>query len=455
MLRAVRGRQRARAPHVPARRAQALLALGVLALAAAIVLLPSLLAGRADTVAGQPPAARELVEAAIHRFDQPPLDRGVLHEQYRVERAGQPAHVIDRWYDYAAPHRLAITVREDGERGRPRAQISSDGRSLVQLRFGRDGRRWGQAVDARVTEAEAQSVLPLLRGQPLASAFARDPSEPGDLGPLYLAQARAANASFLGQTTMLGRPAYLLTYRTSQLPDQPPWPEGGQPAQVVLTIDAQTYALLDVAVLPEGVAEGAARHPVQALQVELLESVPDDRFYLPSSPEVAQQDSVASVRFPYLQEELFLSLNDAARRSGSLLAPQQLPDERMRGLAVAVSLDAAAPVALLYEGEFQNLIVMPGSPEDGMPTEGEERSAGAFRYRIVEQAASGGLVAFAYRPDTPEQRVMLILNDELSTDAERVATLEALIGSLTTVDTQTLPILRRNFHSPRAAAGRS
>ena len=50
-----------------------------------------------------------------------------------------------------------------------------------------------------------------------------------------------------------------------------------------------------------------------------------------------------------------------------------------------------------------------------------------------------------YRPDTPDERLTMILNDEYATSEEREATLQSLIASLTPVDTQSLPALRRNF----------
>jgi hypothetical protein len=53
----------------------------------------------------------------------------------------------------------------------------------------------------------------------------------------------------------------------------------------------------------------------------------------------------------------------------------------------------------------------------------------------------------------PDERLTLILNDEYATGTEREATLQKLIASLTPVDTQSLPALRRNFAASGAAAG--
>jgi len=452
LLKIVQGRRRVATPY-PRRWAQGALALGVLALTAAIILLPSLAARGGDATAAQPLTAAELIDRAIHRFDRAPLQAGVLHEQYAVER-GEATYLIERWYDYATPNRLAISVKREG-RNRTLMQISSDGRSLVQFRDFLDGPNGARSLDIRLAESEARAVLPLLRGQPTPTSFGRERGAPGDIGPLYLAQARAAAASSLGTTTMLGRQAFFLTYRT----EQPPALDrrgAAQPAQVVLAIDAETYALLDVSLIAEGAAESGARHPIQARQLEVLAEVPDEQFRLPSSAEVSQHRGIASVRFPFIADDQVISLEDAARRApGELLAPSQLPDERMRGLAVAVDdRGDGQDVILLYEGEFQNVIVMPGPRDDTTQSGSQERSAGDFRYQLVRGPDfGGGLTAIVYRPDTPGERLTMILNDEYATNEEREATLQRLIASLTPVDTQSLPALQRNFAARDAAAG--
>jgi hypothetical protein len=128
----------------------------------------------------------------------------------------------------------------------------------------------------------------------------------------------------------------------------------------------------------------------------------------------------------------------------------------MRGLAVAVNNRRdGEDVILLYEGEFQNVIVLPGPLSDDTQTQGQELSAGDYRYQLVTGPDLGGLVAVVYRPDAPHERLTMILNDDYATSAEREATLQRLIASLTPVDTQSLPALRRNFAARDASAGGS
>jgi hypothetical protein len=456
LLKIVQKHERTIVPNLRARWAQGALALGVLALTAAIILLPSLAARSSEnTATARTTNVADLIESAIHRFDRAPLQTGVLHEQYLLTRGNGSSYVIERWYDYAAPNRLSISVRPAGENATPLMQVSSDGSSLVQFRNFFEGINGAQSLDVRVSEAEARAVLPLLRGQPTLASFGRDRSQPSDLGPQYLAQARAAGASLLGTTTLLGRQAFLLTYHTEQPPTLSRR-DSTQPAQVVLAIDAQTYALLDVSLIAEGAAESSARHPIQAQQLEVLADVPDEQFSLPTSADISQHNGIASVRFPFIVDDQIISLEDAARRvPGTLLAPRQLPDERMRGLAVAVdNRSSGQNVILLYEGEFQNLIMLPDALSNDAGGAGQERSAGEFRYQIMRGPDFGsGLAAIVYRPDTPDERMTMILNDEYATSEEREAMLQSLIASLTPVDTQSLPTLRRNFAASDLAAG--
>jgi DNA-directed RNA polymerase specialized sigma24 family protein len=445
-----------RRPQISTRRAQMLLAFVVLVLTGAIIGGPSLLARIGAPTAAHAPTVPELLDAAIHRFDRAPLQQGVLHEQYRAEREGRAAYLIDRWYDYAAPNRLIISVSQENRNGPPLMQVGTDGQSLIQLRYSRNRGFGEQPLDVRVSADEAQRLIPLLRGLPHTSAFARPNAEPTDPGPLFLAQARAANAAYLGQTNMLGRSAYLLTYQTDRPPAYGSRTAEGQPARVLLTIDAQTYALLDVAVVGAGEAESTASHPVRAQQFEVLAEAPDTRFTLPSGPDVGTRTGMASVRFPFIDNNLLVSLDDAAEgMPNQLFAPLKLPDEHMRGLAVRENRSGSAgDIMLIYEGEFQNVIVLPGFQANASENLGQEQVAGAYRYRLIARSdVAGGITALVYRPDDPTKPLELILNDDFATPDERETTLRSIIASLTPINDQSLPVLRRYFQPPNAAAG--
>jgi len=456
LLELIQNDRPARLPRVSMRRAQMLLAFVVLALAGAIIGGPSLLTGINTPTAARAPTVPELLDNAIHRFDRAPIQQGVLHEQYRVEREGRAAYLIERWYDYAAPNRLAISVSQENRGGPPYMEVGSDGRRLIQLRYSRNRGFGEQSLDVQVSADEAQRLIPLLRGLPYTSTFGRPNAEPTDPGPMFLAQARAANTAYLGQTNMLGRDAFLLTYQTDRPPAYGSRAAEGQPVRVLLTIDMQTYALLDVAVVVAGQAESTARHPVRGQQFEVLAEAPDTRFTLPSGPDVGKRSGMASVRFPFIDTNLLVSLDAAAvGMPNQLYAPLKLPDDHMRGLAVRENRSGSADdVMLIYEGEFQNVIVLPGFEPNAARNLGDEQVAGAYRYRLIEGSdVAGGLTAVVYRPDALAKPLGLILNDDFATPEERETTLRNIIASLTPINDQSLPLLRRNFQSPSAAAG--
>jgi hypothetical protein len=120
-------------------------------------------------------------------------------------------------------------------------------------------------------------------------------------------------------------------------------------------------------------------------------------------------------------------------------------------------LDSNQQMMLLYEGQFQTILLAPSqSLNVGIaPMDGEEHSAGLFRYRIVEPGEEQGsrAAALAFRPESPDEQTLVMLVDEYMTDAEREAALGQLIGSLTPVTTQNLPSLQQHFSGPVTAGG--
>src|SRR6185436_16384037 len=103
---------------------------------AAIVFVPTWLNRSTTPTASRLPSAAELIDSAIRRFERAPLATGVLHERYRIVDPAIGNYLVERWYDYATPHRLRIAVGaegSDGSAGPALMEIGSDGRSLVQF----------------------------------------------------------------------------------------------------------------------------------------------------------------------------------------------------------------------------------------------------------------------------------------------------------------------------------
>ena len=436
------------------------LALGVLALAAAIIVLPSWLRQAPMTTAARVPSAAEMLDAAIHRFDRAPLDAGVLHERFVIDATGLGQYQIERWYDYGPTHRLRVALSllgSDGQAGRPVLEIANDGIGLVQYRYQRGSTFDQQPIDAHVSQTDAQAALEILRGEPSSNSFTRGRPGPADLAPLYLAQARAAGATFLGQTSALQRPAYLLAYRAERLPALPGQPDPpDQPVRVVLTLDAQTSALLDVAVAADGEGESSVVRPLQANLFEVLPTVEEGLWRLPTTTRVEQQAGLPSARTPEISSALAIGLDDVLRRTQQqVFAPRQLPSEDMRALAVPIRDNGSEQMVLLYEGEFQSVMLRPlGRAASDLPGNGEEKSAGEFRYRMIDfNNQRSSAAAVAYRADAPDDALLVMLVDAYATAGEREQALAQIVGGLTPLTEQTLPELGRNFYDSSSAGG--
>lgn len=448
-------------PHAtPQRRHWAPLALGgaVLLLVLAIMFRP-VARPQAQTAASQASLSpAETLDAALHRFDRAPLERGVLHERYLVQRADQPSLVFERWYDYGTPQRLRMSVR-DADSTTAQFAVSTDGRARVQYRMAEPRTSNVPALDVQVSQQEAQAAMPLLRTlfAPTSIFFSNERYR-ADVGWLYLAQARARGVTSLGQTMFLGRPALLLSYQTDHLPTTEAPEAAAETWRVVLTVDQETYALLDVTALRAGAAESTALRPWRAEVFEIVDSVTDEQFRLPHTRQVAVRQVLLSARAPWLPSAWFTSFEEAQQtRMEQLLVPANLPSESMRGVVVAPE-GRAEDAVLLYESEFQTLVVLsqPRPRNIALGPNAAQR-AGDFRYRLVQgySLSGAGVAAEVYRPGVDNRMLLVLLVDAIATEDEREATVERVIASLTPVTEQNLAIFKRHFAASTAADERN
>lgn len=436
------------------------LALGVVALVAAIIFVPGWLARPRQAAIVPVPSATELIDSAINRFDRAPLTAGILHETYDTTLDEQ-LYQVERWYDYASPHRLRMSIRPKDAKGRlgqPLIEISSDGRSQVQYHYTATQQLAARSFDASVSEAQAQEAIAILRLGPSTTLFSRSADNLNDSTPQYLAQARAAGATYLGQSTTLGRPTFLLSYRSNQLPGQSAGDAlTGTPWQVVLTIDVETYSLLNVTAAAESDTDSLTRTPIQAQGMEILAQIDDSTWTLPSNEQIAKRDGLPSVRVPEIPSEQLISLNDALQiTTQPIIALQPLPEQPMRGLAVPTGSINGAQVLLLYESSEQTILLIPTrSGAFDQQALGGELAAGEFHYQLLNwgNTEDTRTAALAFQPTTPNQQLLVIVADEYATPAEREETLTKVVGSLTPVTQENLPVLQQYFTPPATAGG--
>ena len=439
--RKTRAQRRPRQRHLSLRAVSALVG-AVLLVAALIVVVPGLLPRRTSGTAAR--SAPDVLEAAIQRFAQPPLGQGILHERYRVETTGQRAQIVERWYDYGSPSRLALDVR-DAASAQPRFGIRADGQGKVQYLLDQS-QSADLRLDYQMSADEAQAVIPVLRGMSTPSRIFGNGRSRSEISGLYLAQARTLGATLLGRTSTGGREAWLLRYTTDRLPNEN---AVGAQRQVLLTIDTQVAALLNITVLTEGASESTTYQPWRAELFEVLDQVPEQQFSFAQTANVQTIAGPHSVLLPNVPTSSFTSLLDAQRSSPQPLLAPRTPPASTRGVVLAFERGSGARYGLLYEGEFQSLMIFPGDMTRSSETrlEQAEHVIGDYRYQLAATPNPwrGGVLAFVYRPDTPQERTSVLLMDDYATPSEREQHLRTLLESLAPVTAANVDALSTQF----------
>ncbi|KAB8141813.1 hypothetical protein F8S13_16875 [Chloroflexia bacterium SDU3-3] len=433
------------------RRAKALAALvaGVLLASALIMVVPGLFSPPAAPALAL--SAADVLDAAIHRFDQGQRGSGTLHERYRAAMPNGDDITIERWYDFASPNRLSVDVHSTR---RAMFALRADGTGNIQYygspRWARFAPDQARNLVYQMPPAEAQAAMPVLRSALVAdSPHISERSIKPDIGALYLAQARTQGAGLLGNTQMLGRDALLLRYTTTMLPGEQ---ADGEQRQVLLAIDRELHALLDVTVLTERGGESASQRPWYAEQIELVENAPVGQFSIANTMDAIQITGVRSLSLPNIPSELFTTLEEAQRSSTSaLLVPTALP-EPMRGLLIDRNTSGLRPAyTLLYEGEFRTITLSQGGDvlQYGQ-LDPAEHSAGAYRYSLG--STPGSSIAVVSSIAGQGQPISIQFDDIYSTPEERAAALENIITSLTPVTRDNVQALQQTL-VPMAVAG--
>lgn len=428
---------------------------GVLAVAALLAFLPSALSR--STRPASVVTAADVLDASIRRFETPPVTTGVLHERYRVEIEGATPQIIERWYDYATPHRLSMAVRNEAQNVANFA-IRTNGRTLVEYRLSYGGSDLGGSATTKINYQlaanESDAAIAVLRSALMPIHVFQDVSNQPEISSLYLAQARMSETALLGRSSVSGREAYLLRYTTDQLPQED---AAGDTRQVLLAIDAQLSAVLEITVLSGGAGESIAARPWRAELIELVDSVEPSQFTFGDGDAATVVSGPRSLLAPSIPS-LFTSLDEALRESQrGLLLPTEPPSDS-RGLVMALRGDQrAARYGLMYEGEFQSLMLLPDPVfrDTELRWQGEERTTGGYRFRIAESLPqlNNAMLVQVYLATAPDNRVNIILQDAYSTDAEREQRIIELIGSLEPLTAENVEMLQRQLVPPPSAGG--
>jgi hypothetical protein len=392
--------------------------------------------GSATTASTEP--AGQVIEQALGRLAAPtPID-GLLHERYTIELGGE-SWLLERWLEPQAPHRLAVRITNDDDLLHYGMTLNEEGRLQFRLLRGESS----VGYDFRVSDEQLDRMLPTLRQQPDNFSFFWGAEGSFGLDRWYLAQARNNNPTNLGLTTFDDRRAHLVSFRTTTPypPDtrQPP-EQNSTPAQVILTIDQVSLAVLDVQVSLVGNQQTTIERPWRAEVVEQVTSVPSAVWELAPASRQGSYDELPSPRlFTVSDNETILSV---AELSDTLTETIYLPNyspERTTEFVIGEEGDEAV---FFREGanSFTAIFWLPSERRRSALPEGigTAQQAGEHYYYLLqdsEVSQTGGLSIAMVGIGAPEAiQMQIIFGHQYLSDEEREQMLATIIASLEPLD---------------------
>jgi hypothetical protein len=375
-----------------------------------------------------PPSAAELIDRALHRFAQPTLLQGVLHERVRLG-TDDTAMLVERWYDYHSPQRLRVTVRHP-QQAAPALDLATDGTSWIAYEVNHGS---GHPVSALVRNADIDKLMPMLRQLPFSGSFSETPVEQDRMDLALLAQAQHGTPVLLGTTFWRDRPAYMLSSVTKDV------------GRIILTIDRETLSVLEARIAPNVAGATDLRRVWEAEVVEVLPRtvIPANTFTLSTrSTVVSQLDPRQFVLYPISSMDL-----NTAVRYGSLPVPTYLPDPtliaHLRGLN---GLNAS--LLQMHESEWSTLaIVTPRVSLRAMPWERLDRRFAQGRYMIRPLELPQATMAWFVMDGVPNQIMQLYFWHALASEAEREQMVTQILDALVLVNEDNASTYNHRFLS--------
>jgi hypothetical protein len=386
-------------------------------------------AGRAGlTQPGAAPTAALLVEHALDRFGSIAPSSGVLHERIRFTSRDETL-ILERWYDYAAPQRLRVTVRRPGTTA-PILDLSTDGASRIAYQLDRSYRT---PANALVQDNQVRALMPLLRQLPYTGGLGDARIDQRFLDLTLLAQVRRAGATRLGTTLWQGRPATLLSSAAA---------DG---ARTILTIDQATASLLQARIVPATGGSATARTVWEADVFELVTRAEMPRGVFELSPRETVLPKINPRQF-MLSPLSNLDVNSALAIS-RLPAPQQLPEPSI--LAYVRSRDRSyTSIIQMYESLWSSVaIVIPWRNEERMNKPLDHSFAHGRYSELPSDLPNVTALEFSMN-GIEDVHMRLYLWHGLADDAERATLAQTILDSLTLVDARHPLARQMNFVEP-------
>ncbi len=374
----------------------------------------------APAVAPRPITAQGVIERVLHRWEQGG-GTGVTHERYRV-LSGAQTLVIERWYDWTAPHRLRVIVRTMD--GSPRLDLVTDGQRRVSYTV-ETPPFVGRTVS--IDSPGVAQLLPLLYQLPVVGPLGSFPGElhNADLALLWAAQ--QARPRLLGTSRIGGRLAMHLLFT------------GADHVAVHLLIDQQTAAVLQATRLDPQTGQS-----LLVWQADLLERLPWAN-ELDDSAEHYSND-LLDPRDLFARAPSALTVWTVLGRAMQVPFPTALPGTPL-GAFLHDQDGPSFAVEQVYEGADWSLILntsrlaYPNTPPSTF-----DQHIGDIAYTVIP-SGSPDSVHVEWQLGTTSRGYLLLWDASLRRDRQALV-VRSILASFTLLTPANAPAVQRRFLQP-------
>jgi len=381
---------------------------------------------------------RSMIEASLRRFETPVIDQGLLHERYNITIENNTWQ-IERWYDFDNPQRFAFTLQANQEPGEFYT-VKGDGNGGLEINSlqGRLG------VELK-PELLAQ-ISPILMQQPnpYIAQFSQTPA----LEQFFLKQALENHAYSLGTSRFLSRPVTIIAYTSRYFLHHgivhPDWDYDH--AQVLLTLDNQTFSLLQAQVLLDGQAGSTIITPWRAEHLSFNDQADPELFTITGE----RNDELLSPRIvfgDYAQQSKSLSLRSALERSNTTIyLPRTLIDESLWARMLYQEEAEGEVFSVLIE-DGQRLSILTTLPRAWSEPKAdvEIKQVGSFSYTTTVRES---LTQVDLLDQSTGQNFGLVIFDNLTPRNEIEKQIEEIVASLEPLTLDNIDQFQPRFIKP-------
>jgi hypothetical protein len=380
----------------------------------------------------------DLIEAALRRFEEPTLDQGLLHERYTIT-IDEQSWQLERWYDFGQRQRFAMSVH-GGQRNESFYSVKGDGINGLEI-SSYQGR-----VGVELSPELLAQISPILMQQPNPdiTQFSQTPA----LEQFFLKQALENQAYSLGTSRFLSRPVTIIAYPSRYfLPDRVVHPDWDYDhAQILLTLDNQTFSLLQAQVLLDGQAGSTIITPWRAEHFSFDDQADPELFAITGE----RNDELLSPRIPfndYSQLPKSFSLRNVLELSEQpIYLPRTLIEQSLWARMLYQEEAEGALFSLLIE-DGQRLSVLTTLPQAwSQPKPDDEiKQIGSFSYTTTVREA---VTQVSLLDQSTGQHFGLVLIDYLTPRSDMESKVEALIRSLEPLTLENIDYFQTKFIEP-------